>query len=317
MEKSIVRRAPLWLGALVAALVAAFSVSPATASTTSHTQSWLCNSAAVSSFSSLSHLGSASVAGRGGDQLREPADDQTLDSGETTHHFNPHFRATVPVWVHVVTPDGTTGNVSQALIADQIAVLNNTYAGGEGGFNTGFRFTLAGVDRTTNADWFYANPGGKERAMKRALYVPGTNVLNMYLTTAGDYLGWAYLPKIVTQGNTFLDGVVIDWESLRGASPTYQGRYDQGETATHEVGHWLNLEHTFYRGCNGRGDYVDDTPYEATATSGCPVGKDTCTAPGLDPIHNYMDYSYDQCYTEFTAGQAARMQDAWLTFRAP
>src|SRR4029079_3896282 len=290
---------------------------PATGARGSHTQSWLCSSATVSSFSSLSHLGSRAVAGRGGDQLREPGDDQTLDSGETTHRYNPHFRANVPVWVHVVTPDGTTGNVSQALIDDQIAVLNNTYAGGEGGFNTHFSFTLAGVDRTVNADWYYANPGGKERAMKRALYVAGTNVLNLYLTTAGDYLGWAYLPKIVTQGNTFLDGVVIDWESLRGASPTYQGRYDQGETATHEVGHWLNLEHTFYRGCNGRGDYVDDTPYEATPTSGCPAGKDTCTAPGLDPIHNYMDYSYAQSYTELTAGQAALMQDAWLTFRAP
>ena len=201
--------------------------------------------------------------------------------------------------------------MSQALIDDQIVVLNNTFAGGEGGVDTGFRFTLAGVTRTVNADWYYANPGGKERAMKRALYVPGNNVLNMYLTTAGDYLGWAYLPKIVTQGNVFLDGVVIDWESLRGASDRYRDRYDQGETATHEVGHWLNLEHTFYRGCNGRGDYVDDTPYEATPTSGCPAGKDTCTAPGLDPIHNYMDYSYDQCYTEFTAGQAARGQDAW------
>ena len=153
--------------------------------------------------------------------------------------------------------------------------------------------------------------------MKRVLHTGGPNTLNMYLTTAGDYLGWAYLPSIVDQGNSFLDGVVIDWESLRGASPTYQGRYDQGETATHEVGHWLNLEHTFFHGCNGAGDFVDDTPYEATPTSGCPVGKDTCPAPGLDPIHNYMDYSYDQCYTEFTAGQSARMQDAWLTFRAP
>jgi hypothetical protein len=311
------RRLPLLAVFAAAMLAAAFQVSPATAAGTTRQSSWLCNSATVSSFSSLSHLGSGVVAGRGGDQLREPAEDPTLDSGESNRGYNPRFRANVPVWVHVITPDGTTGNVSQAVINDQIAVLNNTFSGGEGGARTGFSFTLAGLDRTINADWFYANPGGKERAMKRALYRPGTNVLNMYLTTAGDYLGWAYLPKIVTQGNVFLDGVVINWESLRGASPTYRGRYDQGETATHEVGHWLNLEHTFYRGCNGRGDYVDDTPYEATPTSGCPAGKDTCTAPGTDPIHNYMDYSYDQCYTEFTAGQAARMQDAWLTFRAP
>src|SRR5580765_7168043 len=310
------RRAPFCLGALIAALVAAFTVSPATAGTTVQT-SWLCNSATVSSFSSLSTLGAPGLAAARGEQAREPAQDATLDTGDSTRRYNPRFAANVQVWVHVITPDGTTGNVSQALIDDQIAVLNNTYAGGEGGVDTGFRFTLVGVDRTVNADWYNAKPAGDERAMKRALHRGGPNTLNMYLATAGDFLGWAYLPKIVTQGNAFLDGVVIDWESLRGASERYRGQYDQGETATHEVGHWLNLEHTFYRGCNGRGDYVDDTPYEATPTSGCPEGKDTCPAPGTDPIHNYMDYSYDQCYTEFTAGQAARMQDAWLTFRAP
>jgi hypothetical protein len=152
---------------------------------------------------------------------------------------------------------------------------------------------------------------------KRALHTGGNNALNMYLTTAGPYLGWAYLPDIVNKGNAYLDGIVIDWESLRGASDTYAGRYDQGETATHEAGHWLNLEHTFFGGCNAHGDYVDDTPPELTPTSGCPAGKDTCSEPGLDPIHNYMDYSYDQCYTEFTAGQATRMQDAWLFYRAP
>jgi Pregnancy-associated plasma protein-A len=109
---------------------------------------------------------------------------------------------------------------------------------------------------------------------------------------------------------------VVDWESMLGTSDRYAGRYDRGETATHEAGHWLNLEHTFFHGCNGEGDFVDDTPYERTPTDGCPAGKDTCPAPGLDPIHNYMDYSYDTCYTEFTAGQAERMQDAWLFWRA-
>ena len=112
------------------------------------------------------------------------------------------------------------------------------------------------------------------------------------------------------------DGIVVDWESMLGTSTRYAGRYDQGETATHEAGHWLNLEHTFYGGCNAKGDFVDDTPAERTPTSGCPAGKDTCTQPGLDPIHNYMDYSFDDCYTEFTAGQAERMQDAWLFWRA-
>ena len=86
---------------------------------------------------------------------------------------------------------------------------------------------------------------------------------------------------------------------------------------THEAGHWLNLAHTFDTGCSNYGDHVDDTPAQKSPTSGCPIGRDSCTKdPGIDPIHNYMDYSFDSCYFEFTPGQAARMQDAWLFFRA-
>ncbi|HVF04889.1 MAG TPA: zinc metalloprotease [Frankiaceae bacterium] len=227
------------------------------------------------------------------------------------------FAATIPVYFHVVT-DGATGAVTDEQIAAQLDVLNRTFAGREGGDRTGFSFTLAEVTRTDNAGWFYASAGGNnEHSMKKALRRGGTNALNFYSTTAGAYLGWAYLPDILTKpGQAYLDGVVVDWESMVGTSTRYAGRYDQGETATHEVGHWLNLEHTFYGACTPKGDFVEDTPSERTATSGCPIGKDTCPAPGDDPIHNYMDYSYDTCYTQFTPGQTQRMRDAWLLYRA-
>jgi hypothetical protein len=261
---------------------------------------------------------SPAALGRGGDG-REP------DLGEVHEDLpdaakgkgNKQFRATVPVYVHVVTA-GAVGNLTGEQIAGQIDVLNLTYAGGEGGARSGFSFQLAGVTRTDNAAWFYAGPGGTaEHTMKQTLRRGGAGTLNLYSTTAGDYLGWAYLPSIVDKpGQAYLDGVVVDWESIRGTSTTYAGRYDEGETGTHEVGHWLNLEHTFYGGCNAKGDFVDDTPAQRSPTNGCPEGKDTCRQPGLDPIHNYMDYSFDSCYTEFTAGQVQRMQDAWLHYRA-
>ena len=260
----------------------------------------------------------AGIAGRGG-QIREP------DLGET-HHDLPlsakgragkQFAASVPVYFHVITA-GAIGNVTDAQIAAQIAVLNRTFAGAEGGAGTGFSFQLAGVTRTDNAAWFNAGPGGTdEHSMKAALHGGGANALNLYSTTAGAYLGWTYMPDIVSEpGQAYLDGAVVDWESIPGTSTTYAGLYDQGETATHETGHWLDLEHTFYGGCDAKGDFVDDTPAELTPTSGCPAGKDTCAEPGADPIHNYMDYSSDSCYTQFTPGQAQRMQDAWLHYRA-
>jgi Pregnancy-associated plasma protein-A len=263
--------------------------------------------------------GAAGIAGRGGPS-REPDLGQVHSDmpASAKGRAGAGFTATIPVYMHVIT-DGAVGNLTAEQIDDQIRVLNVTFAGGEGGVDTGFSFELAGVTRTDNAAWFNAKPSGvDEKSMKKALRQGGPDALNFYSTTAGDFLGWAYLPEILTKpGQAALDGVVIDWESLRGTSTTYAGRYDQGETATHEVGHWLNLEHTFFGGCNAKGDFVDDTPKQKTPTSGCPEGKDTCTAPGTDPIHNYMDYSFDTCYTQFTPGQAQRMSDAWLLFRAP
>ena len=222
---------------------------------------------------------------------------------------------TVPVYWHVIT-SGTEGAVTNTQISHQIAVLNLGFSGGEGGDDTGFAFTLAGVTRTNNATWYASRSAGAEHAMKQALKQGGDGDLNVYSTSGGAYLGWAYLPEITDTAQAYLDGIVIDWRTMPGVSDAYEGEFDEGDTLTHEAGHWLNLEHTFYGQCNKTGDFVDDTPAQKAPSSGCPEGNDTCRQPGLDPVHNYMDYSDDPCLTEFTPGQSQRMLDSWLLYRA-
>jgi hypothetical protein len=304
---------------IAALLTAAIAMTASPAAGSGHQASAACDwNAADGVFSSLSSFDAASSARAAGDDAREPSLSATYDAlpESAKGKGGPKFKANVAVWFHVVSPDGVIANVTQQQIDEQIAVMNLAFSGFYGGVNTGFKFTLAGVTRSVNADWFYAGPTTSgERAMKRALKVGGDNVLNYYSTTAGAYLGWAYFPGL-SNGQEYLDGIVVDWESMPGTSTRYAGRYDLGQTATHETGHWVGLHHTFNGGCNNWGDYVEDTPPQRVPTSGCPEGQDTCKEPGLDPIHNYMDYSYDACYEEFTAGQAARAQDYWLEFRA-
>ena len=222
----------------------------------------------------------------------------------------------MPVWFHVIT-DGSLGSLTSQQINAQVAVLNDGFGGGEGGDDSGFSFALAGVTRTDNARWYASRSGGAEHEMKKALKRGDDGTLNVYTTSGGNFLGWAYLPEITDTAQAYLDGIVIDWRTVPGASNEYADRFDEGDTLTHEAGHWLNLEHTFYGHCNKNGDFVDDTPPQKSPSSGCPEGRDSCKKqPGLDPIHNYMDYSDDDCITEFTPGQSQRMGDAWLFYRA-
>ena len=85
---------------------------------------------------------------------------------------------------------------------------------------------------------------------------------------------------------------------------------------THEVGHWLNLFHTFYNGCSFYNGGIDDTP-ASRLNRGCPQGIiDSCpNEPGNDLIHNFMDYTDDSCRTSFTNGQFTAMKAAWYTYR--
>ena len=297
----------------VTALFTAWSVSPASAGH-AHAAKADVFCPGASEFSSLTSFSTTSAA-RGDGVTREPGSTETALEVPRSNKSGPNFRATVPVWFHVVH-DGAIANLTQEQIDAQITVLNKTFGGAEGGYNTGFRFKLVGVTRTDNGAWLRHGYGDKtERDMKRALHRGGRDTLNIYATEASGYLGWAYFPNL-SDARLYLDGIVVDWESMVGTSTRYAGRYDLGKTTTHEAGHWLNLYHVFQGGCNNWGDYVADTPPQLIATNGCPVGQDSCSEPGKDSIHNYMDYSYDACYNQYTADQAARMQDAWVALRA-
>jgi len=250
----------------------------------------------------------------GTDESRETVDRQEQDRAAKQKKRSERGLAaaeatggSVNVYFHVIT-DGSNGEIRSSDISAQMRVLDNAYAPWQ------WSFQLAGTDYTNNAEWFndcYSN----ERAMKEALHQGSADDLNIYTCVPGPYLGYARFPSSYSS-QPEMDGVVLLYSSLpRGGEP----HYDEGDTATHEVGHWFGLYHTFQGGCSKNGDYVDDTPAERSPAFECPIGRDTCTGaknPGLDPIENFMDYTFDSCMFQFTSGQDARMDEMFSIYRS-
>jgi hypothetical protein len=232
---------------------------------------------------------------------------------------------TVPVYVHVITDSNGDGDVT-ALMPAQIDVLNRAYA------SAGIRFNVVSTQVIENDAWYTAALGSPEEIqMKSALRRGGPGAMNVYTgVNDGAYLGWATYPWEYDDSpeNAAYDGVVLHWMTLPGGGYIIEGyeeepdgviNYQNGDTGTHEVGHWLGLLHTFEpnesaSGCEGRGDRVFDTPAEAEPQFWC-VERDSCTSRGTDPIHNFMDYVDDDCMTHFTLGQNVRMRLLELFFR--
>ncbi|KAG9095088.1 hypothetical protein FS749_011124 [Ceratobasidium sp. UAMH 11750] len=221
------------------------------------------------------------------------------------------YAVNIMVYWHVIQSGAnlTQGNIPDSQINGSISALNTHYSG------SGITFTLAGTDRTINATWFTKAERGTtaQTEMKKKLRQGDATTLNVYTVgfpPKADTLGYATFPRYYAD-NPQDDGVVIKYSTVPGGSffP-----FDEGKTLTHEAGHWLGLYHTFQGGCKG-GDSVDDTPPEASPAYGCATGRDTCKGGGVDPIHNYMDYSDDQCMTEFTPGQIIRMREQIATYR--
>ena len=143
MQRTSWRRAPLITGVIVAALVAAISVSPAVGGTNSTVQaSWVCDPALFDSLEQPRRL--VDGARRWGDSRARPEPAPGPSARRSARPGGSNFRVTVPTWVHVVS-DGAIGNVSDAAISDQMRVLNMTFAGQEGGDRTGFSFQLVGI----------------------------------------------------------------------------------------------------------------------------------------------------------------------------
>ena len=278
-------------------------------------------------------------------QMLEQADPSIINRRAEIEEFTRNFTVnnagesralvTIPVVVHVVY-NTTAENISNSQIQSQITVLNQDFrklnadaANIPSAFSglaadANIEFCLATVDPNGNATSGIlrvptsATSFGTNNTVKSSS-TGGSNpwnagkYLNLWVCDiSGSILGYAQFPG----GSASTDGVVCDYQYF-GTNGTATAPFNKGRTATHEVGHWLNLYHIWGddgTGCTGS-DLVTDTPNAAGPNYGCPAfPRVTCSnGPNGDLFMNYMDYTDDACMYMFSNAQSTRMQSPFAT----
>ncbi len=226
----------------------------------------------------------------------------------------------IPTVVHVVWKLDQE-NISDAQVQSQLDVLNADFRKSNADVSNTpaafaplctdarVEFRLAEIVRVqTETASFSDDDGVKHVSSGGSDAWPSADYLNVWVCTlGGGLLGYAQFPG----GPAATDGVVI-LNTAFGTTGTATAPFDRGRSATHEIGHWLNLHHIWGddgTGCNGS-DFVDDTPNQAGPNFGAPTFPHvTCdNAPDGDLFMNFMDYVDDAAMFMFSGGQVVRMQ---------
>lgn len=242
---------------------------------------------------------------------------QQILSGPQRFSVLPDGTIQIPVVVNVLYRTASE-NVSDAQIQSQIDVLNEDFGAtntdysntpslfqGVRSGNVGVRFVLDQVIRKSTTKRSWRTNDDMKRSSKGGIDPTSpTTKLNMWVCTiSGGILGYAQFPG----GATATDGVVV-LNTGFGRTGTARAPFNKGRTATHEVGHWMNLRHIWGDATCGN-DQVGDTPLHTSANYGCPGFPTTSTCSGSPAMMtmNYMDYTDDACMYMFSAGQKSRM----------
>jgi Pregnancy-associated plasma protein-A len=264
-------------------------------------------------------------------ERRKSIEDATrtfIESGQAGRLVNGVLE--IPVVVNVLYRTSTE-NISLAQIQSQIDVLNEDFNNTNADrvltplefqdeqTNVGFRFVLAGVNRKASSKRSWSLNDDMKRSSKGGIDPtdPSQN-LNIWIVNKMTYfgqtiLGYAQFPG----GAAATDGVVIGYNYF-GRTGSLSAPFNKGRTATHEVGHWMNLNHIWGDATCGN-DNVFDTPTHNAQNYGCPIypHKSTCSGTPTEMTMNYMDYTDDACMYMFSNGQAERMRATFFAPNAP